>query len=193
MFRTRVFDKFAIIPRVLALNDYFLEPGYLISAMHTIQINPGESLQDPHHDDAFCHIPRPRPPLGSAIIVAFDDFTAENGATNIIPGSHKWGGGRRGKHSEAIPAVMPAGSVVYFVATTWHGGGQNKTNAPRHSLTVQYCQPYIRQIENQFLAVDPRRLDEIPKKIVEMMGYGLHQPFIGYVRELRAVPGMDRC
>jgi ectoine hydroxylase-related dioxygenase (phytanoyl-CoA dioxygenase family) len=170
-----------MIPRVLALNDYFLEPAYLISAMHTIQINPDENPQEPHHDDAFCHIPRPRPPLGSAIIVALDDFTAENGATNIIPGSHKWPSGRRGKHSEAFAAVMPAGSVVYFLATMWHGGGQNRTNTSRHSLTVQYCQPYIRQIENQFLAVDPRKLDEIPKKIVDMMGYKVHRPFIGYV------------
>lgn len=170
-FRSRVFDKFAMIPRVLALNEYFLDPAYMISAMHTIQINPGENPQELHYDDAFCHIPRPRLPLGSAIIVAFDDFTADNGATCIIPGSHKWVSNRRGQHSETIPAVMPAGSVVYFIATTWHGGGQNKTSIPRQSLTVQYCQPYIRQIENQFLAVDPRKLDEIPQKIVAMMGY----------------------
>lgn len=153
----------------------------MISAMHTIQINPGENPQELHHDDGYCHLPRPRPPLGSAIIVALDDFTAENGATRIIPGSHKWDSSRRGKHSEVVSAAMPAGSVVYFLATTWHGGGRNDTAKPRKSLTVQYCQPYIRPIENQFLAVDPRKLEEIPKRIVDMMGYKIHTPFIGYV------------
>lgn len=74
--KTRVFDKFAVLPRVLALNDHFLDPGYQITAFHTIQINPEETPQDLHHDDGFCKFPRPRAPLGTAIMVAFDDFTA---------------------------------------------------------------------------------------------------------------------
>lgn len=74
--KTRVFDKLVVLPRVLALNDYFLDPGYQLTAFHTIQINPGEQPQDLHHDDGFCHFPRPRGPLGTAIMVAFDDFTA---------------------------------------------------------------------------------------------------------------------
>jgi hypothetical protein len=73
--KTRVFDKLTIIPRVLALNDYFLDPGYQLTAFHTIQINPGETPQELHHDDAFCHFPRPRGPLGTAIMVALDEFT----------------------------------------------------------------------------------------------------------------------
>lgn len=113
--------------------------------------------------------------------MALDDFTEGNGATRIVPGSHKWDSSRHGKQSEAVSAVMPAGSVVYFLATTWHGGGRNEAPKSRQSLTVQYCQPYIRPIENQFFAVDPRKLDEIPKKIVDMMGYKVHTPFIGYV------------
>ena len=89
--RTRVFDKFCILPRVLALNDYFLEPTYQISVMHTIQINPGEVPQDLHHgqwkrlrllpdtekiqpiDDGFIQIARPRPPMGTAIIIGKRD------------------------------------------------------------------------------------------------------------------------
>jgi ectoine hydroxylase-related dioxygenase (phytanoyl-CoA dioxygenase family) len=76
--------------------------------------------------------------------------------------------------------TCPAGSAVYFLGTTWHGGGANGSSAPRSSATVQYCQPYIRAIENQFLAVDPRRLPEIDGRIVQMMGYKTHRPFIGY-------------
>ncbi|KAF9895006.1 hypothetical protein FE257_004630 [Aspergillus nanangensis] len=176
--KTRVFDKYTTIPRVLALNDYFLDPGYNISAFHTIQINPGENRQALHH--------------GCAIMIAFDDFTPDNGATRIIPGSHTWGSGRQGKQEETIPAACPAGSVVYFIGTTWHGGGANTSTQPRMSATVQYCQPYIRPIENQFLAVDPRRLPEIPGKIVEMMGYKTHNPFIGYADGLNPVRASKR-
>jgi ectoine hydroxylase-related dioxygenase (phytanoyl-CoA dioxygenase family) len=138
--KSRVFDKFAMLPRVLALNDYFLDPNYQLSAMHTIQINPGEVAQQLHHDDGYCRMPRPRPPLGSAIMVALDDFTEENGATRLVPGSHKWEHGRPARQEETIPAVMSVGSVVYFIGTVWHGGGNNRTAQPRQSLTVQYCQ-----------------------------------------------------
>lgn len=178
--KSRVFDDYVTLPRVLELNDYFLEPGFCLSAFHTIQINPGEKAQDFHHDDAFAPVPRPRPPLGSAIIVAFDDFTETNGATRIVPKSHLWPSGIRPSDDQAIPSVCPAGSVVYFISTTWHSGGQNQSPRPRKSLTVQYCQPYMRQIENMYLAVDPRKLDEIPKRIVELMGYKTFAGFIGY-------------
>jgi ectoine hydroxylase-related dioxygenase (phytanoyl-CoA dioxygenase family) len=70
--------------------------------------------------------------------------------------------------------------VVYFIDTLWHGGGANVSDKPRKSATVQYCQPYIRPIENQILAVDPRKLDEINPKIIDMMGYKVMAPFMGY-------------
>jgi hypothetical protein len=82
--KTRVFDKFLIIPRVLALNDYFLDEGYLLSALHSISINPGEQRQGLHHDDGYIQFPRPRMPFGAAIMVAIDEYTAENGAYKNI-------------------------------------------------------------------------------------------------------------
>lgn len=85
--KTRVFDKFTILPRVLALNDYFLDPGYLLSAFHTISINPGEKKQALHHDDGYIHFPRPRLPFGSAIMActsqALDDSEANTKAGSV--------------------------------------------------------------------------------------------------------------
>lgn len=98
----------------------------------------------------------------------------------MIPGSHTWDAHRMPKESEARPMVCPPGSVLYFLGTTWHGAGANRSSKPRRSLTVQYCQPYIRPIENQILAVDPRRLEQIDRRIIDMMGYKIHRPFIGY-------------
>jgi hypothetical protein len=180
--KTRVFDKFATLPRVLALNEYFLETGYLISAFHTIVINPGEKAQRLHHDDEYIRVQRPRRWFGTAVMVAFDAYTATNGATRVVPGSHRWGPQeeRRPQETETVKAVCPEGSVVYFVSTLWHGGGANVSDRPRKSATVQYCQPYIRPIENQILAVDPRKLDDIDPRIVDMMGYKVLEPFMGY-------------
>lgn len=84
--KTRVFDKFCMLPRVLALNDYFLDSGYLLSAFHTITINPGEKAQALHHDDGYIQFPRPRLPFGAAIMVAFDEYTATNGKIQDLDG-----------------------------------------------------------------------------------------------------------
>jgi ectoine hydroxylase-related dioxygenase (phytanoyl-CoA dioxygenase family) len=178
--KSRVFDKFAVLPRVLALNDYFLDPGYNITVYHTIAISPGEQAQPLHYDDIFIRRPRPRAPYGTAIMLAFDDYTEANGATRVIPGSHKWSDDRKGREEEAIPAVCPAGSCVFFLSTLWHSAGPNISSKPRYSATLQYCQPYIRPIEDQKLAVDPRKLKDIPSQIIDMMGYRIYRPFVGY-------------
>ncbi|KAG8410710.1 hypothetical protein J3458_016810 [Metarhizium acridum] len=81
-------------------------------------------------------------------MVALDDYTPTNGATVIIPSSHTLGPSAPSP-SEAVPVVMPAGSVVYFLGTAWHGGGKNTSDGDRLALTVQYCQPWIRPFENQ--------------------------------------------
>jgi ectoine hydroxylase-related dioxygenase (phytanoyl-CoA dioxygenase family) len=113
-------------------------------------------------------------------MVALDDYTPTNGATVIIPSSHTLGPSAPSP-SEAVPVVMPAGSVVYFLGTVWHGGGKNTSDGDRLALTVQYCQPWMRPFENQLLAVDWDRLDEIPPRTVAMMGYKIGMPFLGYV------------
>ncbi len=114
-------------------------------------------------------------------MVSLDPYTATNGATVIIPGSHTWGADRIATRSETVSAIMPAGSIMYFLSTLWHGGGSNSSGKDRVALTVQYCQPWIRQLENQMLVVDWDKLDELPPKLVDMLGYKVGAPFIGHV------------
>lgn len=129
--KSRVFDKFVVLPRVLALNDYFLDPGYLLSAFHTITINGGEQKQSLHHDDGYIQVPRPRAPFGAAIMVrsirhqirsaltlsqvALSEYTAANGATRVIPGSHLWDSekARQPDEEATVPALVPEGGVCY--------------------------------------------------------------------------------
>src|ERR1700761_6627511 len=120
--RTRVCDRLADHPRVLAVLDRLVMAHYLLAAWQAINIQPGETAQLAHHDDGFYPIPRPREPLAAATIWAIDDFTADNGDTAAIPGRPPWGKSRPDPDGQAIPVVMPAGSCVFFVGTLWHGG-----------------------------------------------------------------------
>lgn len=63
--KSRVFDKFTLHPDVLALNDYFLDDGFLVTAFHSINIQPNEDAQALHHDDSYIKVPRPHPPYGT--------------------------------------------------------------------------------------------------------------------------------
>ncbi len=78
-------------PRVTAMLDSLLLPGYLLTANLAINLLPGETAQDIHFDDPFYKLPRPRPPVSISSIWAIDEFIAANGATEVIPGSHRWG------------------------------------------------------------------------------------------------------
>ncbi len=139
---------------VVAILDAVLLPGYLLSANLAINLLPGETRQGLHFDDGFYRIPRPRPPVGISAIWAIDDFTADNGATEIIPGSHRWGSETPAEDDERIVTVeMPAGSVVVFLGTLWHRGGANRSDRSRLAITPQYCEPWARQQEQMVLAV----------------------------------------
>ena len=141
--KSRAFDKLVEHPRILRLLDRLLLPNYLLTAYQAIQICPGEVSQPLHHDDQFMSVARPRDPFSWATIWAITDFTPDNGATLIIPGSHKWGDDHLpNKQSPLTPCVMKAGSVVFFSSTLWHGGGANTTtHDKRLALSAQYCQP----------------------------------------------------
>lgn len=179
--RTRVCDRLVDNPRVLAVLDRLLMPNYLLSALQAINIQPGESAQLPHHDDGFYPIPRPREPLAAATIWAIDDFTADNGATVVIPGSHRWGKRRPGPDDTALPVVMPAGSCVFFVGTLWHGGGANTSAHDRLAVTAQYCQPWLRPMEAFTLSVSRDIARTVSDDIQRMLGYSIHPPFVGAV------------
>jgi hypothetical protein len=88
--RGAIFERIAEDERVLALCARLLHPGFLLTASQAINIHPGETPQPLHYDDGFYTIPRPRPAVSVSTIVAVDAFTAENGGTEVIPGSHRW-------------------------------------------------------------------------------------------------------
>ncbi len=169
-------------PAVLELIDAVLDPNYLLSANLAINVHPGETAQSLHADDGYCRIPRPREPMGVSAIWAIDEFTDDNGATEVVPGSHAWVEEIPGSGDWRVQQItMPAGSAVVFMGTLLHRGGANRSNQTRLGITPQYCQPWIRQIENMPLAIPPHVASAFSPRVQALLGYSIHPPFIGYV------------
>lgn len=169
-------------PAVLELVDAVLDAPCLLSANIAINVHPGETAQSLHPDDGYCGVPRPRRPFGVSAVWAIDDFTAQNGATEVLPGSHLFGSEPIADTDPRIrPIEMLAGSVVVFLGTTLHRGGANRSDSVRLGITPQYCQPWMRQIENMALAVPPGVVTNLPTRVQELLGYSIMPPFIGYV------------
>lgn len=169
-------------PAVLQLVDSILGAPCLLSANIAINVHPGETAQALHADDAYCGLARPRAPHGVSAVWAIDEFTAENGATEVVPGSHRFGDEFVADDDPRIrPVEMAPGSVVVFLGTTLHRGGANHSDQVRLGITPQYCQPWMRQIENMALAVPPGAAATMPQRVQELLGYSILPPFIGYV------------
>ena len=170
--------------RVLSVVDAFLQPGYLLSAALAIKLHPEETEQPFHIDDGGDTplLRRPRAMVGVSTIWALDDFTEDNGATQVIPDSHLWSEDEQPQCDKAVTITMLAGSVLVFAGNLFHRGGANRSKAARRALTVQYCMPWLRQIENMSLAVPPSAARQYSKRVQEMLGYGIVSPgFMGYV------------
>ncbi len=170
-------------PLILGCLDRVFEPNYLLSQLQAINILPGEEQQPLHHDDLFYRVPRPRPALGAATIWAIDEFTQQNGATVVIPGSHLWDDRQptEDDRKNLEPVVMPAGSVVLFLGTLWHAGGANRTDAARLCVSAQYCAPWCRTQENYSLSLSRETVKKCSEHIQRMLGYSIHAPFMGFV------------
>lgn len=171
-------------PEVLGLVDAFLSKSYLLWGALAINLHPGETRQDFHCDDEAGAPPRPRVAQGMSTMWALDDFTQENGATEIIPESHAWGPDSRPQADDprSHKAIMSAGSVMIWQGSLFHRGGANDSDRTRLGVTIQYCQPWLRQIENMVLAVPPEKAVRYSPRVRAMLGYGLMEPsFMGYV------------
>lgn len=180
--KTRACDRLVDHPRVMALLDRLLLPNYLLSQLQVINIRPGEEAQLLHPDDAMYPVPRPRAPLSAATVWSIDPFTQDNGATVVLPGSHRWDDSRTPSETDARRfAEMPAGSCVFFVGTLWHGGGANRTERPRLAVTAQYCEPWLRPQEAFSLSTDRQTAETVSDDIRRLLGYSIHPPFLGMV------------
>lgn len=189
-------------PTLLGICDRILLPScarYQLNLGHLLQRGPGSEEQWPHRDEAvWSDVPRPHPELQLASVIAFVDFTADNGATRVVPGSHRWPDRwllPAEQMALTIPepeqiafAEMPAGSAVIYSGGTIHAGGANSTDVQRRGAHLSYCLGWLRTEENNVLSTPPALAASLPRQAQELLGYAIHDSigrgggYLGMVR-----------
>jgi ectoine hydroxylase-related dioxygenase (phytanoyl-CoA dioxygenase family) len=134
----QTFERIPVHPNVLPVVEGVLDHGLLISSLSSISIGPGEQPQPIHADDQVIPLGRPHVPIICNTMWAITDFTEENGATRLIPGSHHRNQAPNPlERYDTIAAEMPKGSVLVWVGSLWHGGGANLTDQRRVGIAIR--------------------------------------------------------
>eukprot|EP01084_Bolivina_argentea_P179348 309928_1 len=196
--KSRLYDKMFLNKRIENICKYYLFPNYLLGITQLSAIYSGPTPQPMHKDGGsytYLHPETPtKHPFQVSLVWAISDFSANNGATNIIPKSHLWNENRKidFKNDKIIPVEMNSGSCIVFLDTLYHGGGVNKSNKPRIGLVTNFVQPWLRTQENHFLTVpfDLIVNNKIPKKIQKLIGYSIHTPNYGMSNEVHPVKSL---
>ncbi len=176
------FEKIPVHPHVLPVVEGVLDRGALISSLSSIAIGPDEQAQPIHADDQVIPLGRPHVPIICNTMWAITDFTEENGATRLVPGSHlREEAPNPLEPYETIAAEMPKGSVLVWVGSLWHGGGANRTDTRRVGIAMNYCAGYIRQQENQQLGIPTKLVKQFPRRLQELVGYSVYNGLIGHI------------
>jgi ectoine hydroxylase-related dioxygenase (phytanoyl-CoA dioxygenase family) len=156
----------------LALIEHLLGEGFLLSSITANITGPGGEAMNLHADQGA--VPRPwHFPTVANIMWIVDDFTADNGGTLVVPGSHKWPDfNEKTQADKAVPVVAPAGSLMCFEGRLIHGTGANVTeNELRHGILAFYCLAWCRPQENVFLSLNPDVLAGASPRLLELLGY----------------------
>jgi ectoine hydroxylase-related dioxygenase (phytanoyl-CoA dioxygenase family) len=166
-------------PLLLAVCDALLLPAcarYQLNVAHVLDRGPDSEAQLLHRDQLVWNdLPKPHPELQVASVIALVDFTAENGATRVIPGSHKWPLDRIPKPEETTAAVMKAGDAVVYLGSTIHGGGANRTaDQFRRGMHLSYVLGWLRTEENSYLSTPLELVRDLPRQSQELLGYAAH-------------------
>lgn len=176
-----VWQRLPAHPAILPVVRSVLGDDCLLSTYGTVAIGPGEPAQAIHADQVLYRMRRPHPEIFCNVMIALDDFTEANGATRMVPGSHRWdddpeirilGPDEVETRWTSVPAEMPRGSVCFFLGGTYHGGGANRTDAPRRGITMAYCAGWLRPQENFVAAVSQERAAGWDDDLLRVMGWG---------------------
>ncbi|MDX2236041.1 MAG: phytanoyl-CoA dioxygenase family protein [Hyphomonadaceae bacterium] len=169
--------------RVLALCDRVLKPHcerYQLHLGQVIRIMPGQPAQAIHRDRWAwgTHLKNIEPQLNT--IWALTDFTRENGATQVIPGSHRLPDDATFAAEEIGYAEMKKGSALIYTGSVFHGGGANVADHDRIGLNITYTLGWLRQEENQYLACPPEIARTLDPELQALIGYAMGSYALGY-------------
>jgi ectoine hydroxylase-related dioxygenase (phytanoyl-CoA dioxygenase family) len=152
-----------------------------------IAIGAGEPAQQIHRDQwAFDFFPFPSGyDVQCNTIWAMTDFTEANGATRVVPGSHRDEDHQRYGPDDTVAAEMARGSALFYLGSVYHGGGANRTDETRMGVNITYAVSWLRQEENQYLTVPQEVARDLPLDLLKVMGYDRGAYALGYIDDLR--------
>ena len=169
--KTRAVDGIAIDPLLLLIIEGVLGPSFQMSVATAMCPDPGVDPQGLHQDDGHYPLPRPRPPFIANTLIALDDFSESNGATRLVPKSHRWTHPVK-QEEDFIFAEMPAGSLLVFDGALWHAGGGNSTkDKRRRSINFNFNLSWLRQQENQYVGIPRDVWLSLPEKLQRLLGF----------------------
>ena len=169
---------------VLGSAKEYLKPftrKIILHLTQTIDIGPGAAAQEIHRDRYAWgkYLPREIEPQFNTIW-ALTDFTAENGATQCVPGSQDWDWSQSHTADQICQAEMTKGSVFIYSGSVLHAGGENRSSAHRLGLNLTYCLGWLRQEENQYLSCPPEIAKNFDPALQDLLGYTQGEYALGY-------------
>jgi len=170
-------------PTIVKAAETFLKPFCERIQLHltqVIRIKPGQPKQQIHRDRWAwgTYITNVEPQFNT--IWAITDFTKENGATQVCPGSLEWPDNYQPSDDEIGYAEMSAGSVLVYTGGVFHGGGANTSNGDRIGINITYTLGWLRQEENQYLSCPPEIARTLSPELQALIGYSMGSYALGY-------------
>lgn len=179
--KTRAVDELLLDDRLLSLIEGILGKDFQVSGVAAMRPAPGDQRQHLHTDDGHYPIPRPHKPLIVNTLIALDSFTKQNGATEVVPKSHRFTE-KLSQDSHTTIVEMPAGGLLLWDGAIWHRGGGNSTlSSYRRSINVNFNLAWLKQRENQFIGVPPEVVVAMPQELQALIGYKLTNFGLGSV------------
>ncbi len=185
--RGEVFEQFMIQPTLIAMVEALLGRDVQLGSTQAVIIGPGESPQPLHPD-------RGHPPLallGEAsyaplrtslgVMLALTDFTKDNGATRVVPGSHRACTLAESEVSGAVSVEAKRGDLLIWDANLWHGGGANQTDTRRIGLLTYWVAGWVRPDDNLLLLIPREKISRFPRRLQELVGFRAYQGSCGLV------------
>ena len=170
--KTRAVDYLFLDKRVRALVEGVLGPRTQINVTTLFNVLPGETKQFLHQDDGLWPIPRPHPSFVCNALIALDDFDIENGATHIVPYSHRWHHRRPDQSIDTLQVEMKSGTMLMWEGALWHGGGANVSeDRERLGFFMSHQVAYLRPQEIQLVSVPREEVRKMPEQMQRLLGY----------------------
>jgi ectoine hydroxylase-related dioxygenase (phytanoyl-CoA dioxygenase family) len=152
---------------------------FQLNLTQALEIWPGEGEQVPHRDQDMWRAPPGETEYLLNVMWPFTPYREENGATVVWPDSHRRQADYELDRADAISAEMEPGSALLFLGSTLHGGGANRTRAPRAGMIVSYCLGWLKPFENQWLVYPPGVARGFTPELAALVGYQQHRPNLG--------------